>query len=85
MNLRDILSTSPHYTGNEQGQQVRFQIVILGFKGLNNPVHLFWRLHCQASRHSKCRAPHMDHMHAAVHSSVTYGCQLVNMQKCIIY
>ena len=57
---------------------MRIQIVILGFKGLNDPVHLFWRLHRQASQHSKCRAPHMDHMHAAVHSSVTYGCQLVN-------
>ena len=35
MNLLNILSTSPHYFGgNEQKQQMRIQILILGFEGL---------------------------------------------------
>jgi len=35
MNLLDILSTSPSTSvGNEWGQQMRIQILILGFKGL---------------------------------------------------
>ena len=37
MNLLDILSTSPHYFwGNELGQQMRIQILILEFKGLSS-------------------------------------------------
>ena len=43
----------------------------------------------QALWHSKHRTLHIDHMHAAVHRSMTYGCQLVKqskfMQKCINY
>ena len=34
MNLLDVLSASPHYfCGKEWGQQMRIQILILGFKG----------------------------------------------------
>ena len=39
MNLLDILSTSPHYfCRNEYAQQMRIQILILGFKGLKRGV-----------------------------------------------
>jgi len=50
---------------------VMFSLSTLHFKlsKLNDPVHLFWRLYCQASQHSKRRTLHSDHMHAAVHGS----------------
>ena len=39
-NLPDILSTSPHYLGGKlMWQQMRIQILILGFKGLKGPCH----------------------------------------------
>ena len=63
-----------------------FSLSTLHFKllKLNDPIHLFWRLYCQASQYSKCRTLHSHHMHAAVHGShVTYmyGCHLVKKSK----
>ena len=51
----------------------------------NDPVHLFWRLYRQDHRHSKHKTFLIDHVHTAVHGSMTYGCQIANKAKFTMY